>query len=196
MNHRFTFFPSIGLVSMLFLVVSVGANAQSTESGGEYGALTVKVGAIRNSSAVFVGGRGGWILDHHLVAGIGGYILANNVVARVSDTAGNARLSASYGGLDIGYLVPLDSSIFISAQALAGGGAVGHTENRYTNPRPHYDPFVLFEPALNVDIGLTRIFRFSLGASYRFVGRLSSPVATGSDLSGPTFNVSITAGFF
>jgi hypothetical protein len=181
---------------MLFLVSTCRLSAQQGASGGGYGAVTMKIGTIRNAGAMFAGGRAGWVLDHTYGIGIGGYFLVNNVSARVSDTSDDSRLMVSYGGLDIEYLVPLDSTFHFSAQALLGGGAVGHVENRYVNPRPHYDPFVVFEPGLNVDIGLTKVLRLSLGASYRFVGWLSSPAATNGDLSGPMFNVSIKAGFF
>jgi hypothetical protein len=195
MRHGFLLYSPARWITMLFLMATCRLFSQQATSGGEYGAVTMKIGTIRNSSAMFVGGRGGWILDQSYGIGIGGYLLVKDLSARVSDTSGNSRLMASYGGLDIEYLVPLDSPFHFSAQALLGGGIVGHVENRYVNPRPHYDPFVVFEPGLNVEIGLTEIFRFTLGASYRFVGWLSSPVATNTDLSGPMFNISVKAGF-
>jgi len=187
---------SIPASAMLFLVLTGVAPAQQAESNKTYGVATLKLGSIRNSSATYAGGRGGWVLDGNYGIGIGGYWLLNNLKARVPDTSGDSRMMVSYGGLDLEYLVPLDSSFRISAQALVGGGAVGYTEGRYTNPRPHYDPFVVFEPGVNVEADLTRVFRFVVSGSYRLVGRLSSRIATNSDIAGPTFGVSIKAGFF
>jgi hypothetical protein len=196
MTRRLLFSSPVLPIVLLFLMTTCTAFAQQTESSGEYGVVTVKIGTIRNLDATFAGGRGGWILDHAYGIGIGGYWLVNDLPARAPDTSGNSRMMVSYGGLDIEYSVPLDSTFHITAQGLLGGGAVGHMEKRYVNSRPHYDPFVVFEPGVNVDIGLTGIFRLTVGGSYRFVGRLSSPVATNSDLSGPMVNVSIKAGFF
>ncbi|MBN1426023.1 hypothetical protein JXA88_15850, partial [Candidatus Fermentibacteria bacterium] len=46
------------------------------ENGG-FGGLVVKFSQLADQTAVFVGGRGGWILNHTFVIGGGGYGLAN-----------------------------------------------------------------------------------------------------------------------
>ena len=181
---------------LLILLLTGSAFAQEPGPTSKYGAVTVKVGTIGKTNAVFVGGCGGWNLDRNYGVGIAGYLLVGGVPARTSDASGDSRMMAGYGGLEVEYLVPLDSSFQISAQALVGGGAVGFVENRYADARPHYHPFIAFEPGVNFDIALIRFFRLTFGAGYRFVGLLSSPVAGNSDMNGPTFSISVKAGLF
>ncbi len=196
MTYRFSNCISFGLVTALFVLATCSAFGQNGESNLEYGAVVSKIGTLRNASAIFVGGQGGWILDRNYAIGIGGYLLVNNVRARVPDTSGNDRMMASYGGLDLEYLYPFYDSFLITVQTLVGGGAIGHMENTYINPRQHYAPFFVLEPGVNIDFGISTIFRLGVGASYRFVGWLSSAIATNADMSGLMFNVSIKAGFF
>lgn len=181
---------------VLPLLVALPASSQTKSSSGEFGAVDVSFGGIRNSGAVFVGGRGGWVIDQNYAIGIGGYLLASDVSARVPDTSRDNHLMVSYGGLDLEYTHPLSRGAYLTARALVGGGAVGHVENVYLNPRPHYDPFLVVEPGLTVDVSLSEIFKLSAGVGYRFAGLLSSNAATNGDLTGVLFNISVKAGFF
>ena len=182
--------------SMLLVLVTIPVLAQDAGSGNEFGAVDSKFGTVRSSNAVFIGGRGGWIFGGTYAVGIGGYLLVNDVPARVPDTAGNHRLMASYGGLDLEYVYPLSSSLHLTFQTLIGGGAVGHTEDHYRNPRQHYDPFFVLEPAINAYVTLSKIFSLGLGISYRLVGWLSSTAATNADLSSLSLNVAVKAASF
>ncbi len=189
---RFTIFASTALLT----ACPGRAGAQQAERNGTYGVATLKLASVRNSGATFAGGRGGWIVNGAYGIGIGGYWLVNDLAARAPDTSGSSQMMVSYGGLDLEYYFPLDSTFHVSAQALMGGGAVGYTEAHYTNPRPHYDPFIVFEPGVNFEVGFGKTFRFVVGGSYRLVSRLSSRAATNGDLSGLAFGISVKAGFF
>ena len=162
---------------------------------GAYGAVVSRIGLVRNSPAVFVGGRGGWIVGHTLAIGIGGYMLVNDVSARIPDTSGNHVMTMDYGGLDLEYGSQISDSYSLTVQALIGAGSIGHKEIPYLNRRQYHDPFLVFEPSLSIEIGITKIFRIGIGAGYREVAWLKSDLASSADLSGPSGFLSLKFGF-
>ena len=82
---------------------------------GGYGALVVKVTGINGETAILVGGRGGWIINHTFVLGGGGYGLVNNL--RPDDPGsflfpdGETLLNFGYGGLELAYIINSDKLI-------------------------------------------------------------------------------------
>lgn len=74
---------------LLFAIITLPVFAQEQtligsgeiENGG-FGGPVVKVTSINGESAVFVGGRGGWIINHTFVLGGAGYGLVTNVNAK------------------------------------------------------------------------------------------------------------------
>jgi hypothetical protein len=187
------------LLTLFVLLAGVG-NAQdvknSTEGmNGAYGALVSRIGLVRNSTAVFVGGRGGWIVVNTFSIGIGGYMLMNDVSARIPDTSGNHLMTLEYGGLDLEYSSRISDSYSLTLQALIGAGSIGHKEIPYLNRRQYHDPFFVFEPSLSIEIGVTRILRIGIGACYREVAWLKSDLASSADLSGPSGLLSLKFGF-
>jgi hypothetical protein len=186
------------LLALFFLLAGVGYAQDvknSTEGmNGAYGVVVSRIGLVRNSTAVFVGGRGGWIVNHTFAIGLGGYMLMNDVSARIPDTSSNRLISLEYGGLDLEYISPI-GDCFLTLQTLVGAGSIGHKEIPYLNRRQYHDPFFVFEPSLNIEIGVTKIFRIGIGASYREVAWLNSRLASSADLSGPSGFLSLKLGF-
>lgn len=188
------------LIILLFLVAAVGHAQDSKNStdgtNGEYGAVVSRIGTVRNSTAVFVGGRGGWIIDRTFAIGIGGYMLVNDVQARVPDTSGNHLFTMAYGGLEFEYSLFTSTSFRITFQELFGAGSISHEESPYLNHRQYHDPFLVFEPGLYAEIEVTKTFRIGAGVSHRAVLFLSSKLASNADLSSPTGFVSLKVGLF
>lgn len=136
------------------------------------------------------------MLDRSFAVGIGGYMLLNNVPSRVVDTLGNPDLTLSYGGLTLGYVLPLGGSYDAIFQALVGAGSISHKEVPYVDRRQYHDPFFVVEPGVTVEASVTRIFRIGIGASYRQVAWLNSGIASQSELSNFSGNLSLKVGFF
>jgi hypothetical protein len=182
------------LVAIL-LTVSASAFAQDTDSSKAYGAVVARLSSVRNATAFLIGGRGGWIIDRTFGVGIGGYMLANNVGARIPDTSGNHWMTLSYGGVDLEYVSAINDSYFLTLQVLIGAGSISHEEIPYLDRRQYHDPFFVIEPGVSLEIGVTKIFRIGIGASYRQVAWLKSNLASSADVSGPSALLSLKVGF-
>lgn len=184
------------ILALLCFLAVVPVSAQNSEPSTVYGTVVSHVGMVRNTAALFVGGRGGWIFDHTFALGIEGYMLMNNIDARVPDTAGNHFLTMDYGGIDLEYITPVGEHIYLTIQTLIGGGSIGHKEIPYLDRRQYHDPFAVLEPSISAEVAVTSIFRIGIGASYRQVALLKSNLATENELSGPSGFLSLKVGFY
>lgn len=194
MSSRFC--SVIGILTVVQLLLVAHSSAQDADNVKEFGAVISKAGTVRNKSALFIGGQGGWNFDRSFAVGIGGYMMLNNIVARVPDSLGNHDLTLSYGGVTLDYLVPIGESFYAVVQMLIGGGAIGHKETRYLDRRQYHDPFFIVEPGITIDMAISKIFRIGIGASYRGTAWLKSDLATQSELNSFSGNLSLKAGFF
>ena len=125
------------------------------ESGG-CGGPVIKLSGISNNFALFIGGRGGWIVNHSFLIGGAAYGLATDVFI-----SGN-KLHMGYGGLWVEYIINSDELVHFTAGTLIGMGIA------------HYDPegkdqrtYFVLEPEANVEINIVRFFRVCAGVSYR-----------------------------
>ena len=156
------------------------------ENGG-FGGPVVKLGSINGETGIFVGGRGGWIINHTFIVGGGGYGLANNVKAKVLGPYSERYLNFGYGGLELEYIAQSDRLIHFSVMTLIGAGGLGwRDESIRGGMNSDGDAFFILEPAAQVNLNVTKYFRLSAGVSYRYVSGVDSPAATNADLSGPS----------
>jgi hypothetical protein len=168
------------------------------ESGG-YGAVVVKYGTIDERDAVFVGGQGGWIVNHSLVIGGAGYGLANSLRAEGTDCL---YLGFGYGGLMLEYIVSPQKLYHLSLLCVVGGGGITYYDKKdcwgWDDCGCQYDTdaFFVAEPAVNLMLNLHRYVRVGVGASYRYVDGANYRGLESSDLSGPTAQVMVKFGVF
>jgi len=157
------------------------------ESGG-FGGPVLKLGSFNGETAILVGGRGGWILNHSFIIGGGGYGLANDVKAKVPGPYGERYLNFGYGGLELEYVSQSDRLIHFSFQTLIGAGALSWRDEdvRVGMRDSDSDTFFIVEPGANVTLNVTTYFRISGGISYRFISGVQSPASSSPDLSGPS----------
>jgi hypothetical protein len=154
----------------LIIVFVVAASAQEQtlvrgkyESGG-FGGIVLKVTNINSEHAVFVGGRGGWIIDHSFAFGGAGYGLV---------THGLSVFPMGYGGLDFEYFVSSNDLIHLSIGLLAGAGGVGYKDETMTG---NHRSFWVLEPSVNANLNVTKFFRIAAGVSYRYVSGVKSVI--------------------
>jgi hypothetical protein len=161
------------------------------ESGG-YGALVVRYGEVKGTDGVFVGGQGGWIINHSLVLGAGGYGLANDIGVGDCDCL---ALGVGYGGLLVEYIIAPRKLVHLSVQAIIGGGGVTYYDRRFECDYSVYDgdAFFVLEPAASLMLNLHRFVRVGIGGAYRYVDGVRYDDLTDSDLSG--FSAQFTAKF-
>ena len=166
------------------------------ENGG-FGGPVVKVTSINGESAVLVGGRGGWIINHTFVLGGAGYGLVTNVNAKKTDSV-HQFIQMGYGGLDLEYIASSNDLVHLSLGLLIGGGSIGfkdENENLFDNHRTIKGFFVL-EPSAHANLNVTHFFRIAGGISYRYVNGLKSPLSTNADLSGLSAVLTLKFGKF
>jgi hypothetical protein len=142
-------------------------------ASGGFGAPVVKFSQIDGEFALFVGGRGGWIINHTFVLGVGGYGLANDI-----DTNGDGvrDLELGYGGLELEYINSSNNLIHFTAYLLVGGGGLSGTAG-------NEEAVFVLEPALNGELNVTDYFRLHAGAGYRWVSGVNSLGVDGSHRS-------------
>lgn len=178
---------------ILFTLPALAQDAETLFSGeiehGGFGGPVLKGGQVNGTPALFVGGRGGWIINHSLILGGGGYGLVNNIDALVPSLYGDRRLEFGYGGIELEYVHHWDQLVHWSVMVLVGGGGVGYRswdEDVRSTVGPGYptDEVFVAEPAIQVNLNLTEFFRISAGASYRYVTGVTTPAASNQKLSG------------
>ncbi|MFH0988744.1 MAG: hypothetical protein V1799_01870 [bacterium] len=194
------------LTLLIVCLISIPAFAQEEtllegeiESGG-FGGPVVKFGPVNGEFGLFVGGRGGWIINHSFILGGGGYGLVNNVKAKVPSIYGEEYLDFGYGGVEMEYIPHSNKLIHISFMTLIGAGGIGWKDKdnavMLNNRQRESDAFFIVEPAVNVTLNITQYFRISGGASYRYITGLESAAAKNADVSGPTAMLTFRFGKF
>jgi len=189
---------------MLFLVIFViSASAQEEtlisgpiESGG-YGAPVVKFGQIKGQNGIFVGGQGGWIINHAFVIGGGGYGLVNDIKAVTDDLGRVLYLDFSYGGLLMEYIIASQKLVHFSIHSLIGAGRVSYRD-KDDNDGDDYgsDQFFVLEPGANLMLNLHKNIRIGVGATYRYVSDVDYGELSNSNLRGVTAQLIIKFGSF
>ncbi len=195
------------LFAALLAMFAWPAAAQRTETlfdgdvdHGGFGGPVARLTTIGDDFAVFMGGRGGWIINfspsHTLVLGGGGYGLATNYEVEETTTRGRPLyLNVGYGGFEIEYVHRTRKLVHLSATALVGGGVVGRRDSDYESVGGD-DPIFVFEPGLHVMLNVTHFFRIGAGGSYRYVyGAGAGPVSDAA-LSRPSAVITLKFGSF
>ncbi|MBU0488006.1 MAG: hypothetical protein KKD31_08665 [Bacteroidetes bacterium] len=173
----------------------------SDVSHGGYGALTMGVTNINGETGMTTGIRGAWVIGHSISLGIA----ANGFVSdffwsdRLSSQTG---LTGGYGGLLIEPIILPRSPVHVSFPCVIGVGGVANLQrgvwayNEYDYYASDADVFIVFEPAAEVELNVTRFFRLGIGASYRIVNDLDLFGVSSEALDGLNVGVSIKFGKF
>ena len=192
------------ILFLLFVIITLPVFAQEQtligageiENGG-FGGPAVKVTSIKGETAVLVGGRGGWIMNHTFVFGGAGYGLVTDVRVKDADSVPQL-IRMGYGGLDLEYIASSNDIVHLSLGLLIGAGSVGfkgNVDDIFDNHRT-MDSFFVLEPSAHVNLNVTHFFRIAGGVSYLYVSGLKSPVLTNTDLSGLSAVLTLEFGNF
>lgn len=195
----------IAVVAITLLTVAPAASQdvetlfgeEEVEHGG-FGGPVLKAGPVNGTTGAFFGGRGGWIVAHRFIIGGGGYGLVNAVDALVPNATGDHRLNFGYGGLELEYISNWDRLMHWSVMVLVGAGGVGYRRSDAMGGGDvgSMDDVFVVEPAVQANLNITKFFRISAGASYRYVSGVTSPATTNEKLSGPSAVVTLRFGKF
>lgn len=196
----------IAVFVLVSLVVSpvVAQEMQSIFSGdiksGGYGGPVVKISDIDGETGVWLGGKGGWVINHRLVIGGGGYGLINNINEVEIDSTRSRYLIAGYGGLILEYIYQPLKVAHINTGILIGAGGVGHQfrdedddESWSSNGG---DAFFALEPSIGFELNVARHIRCELGVSYLYTSGAELVDLEDEDLTGPTGYFALKFGEF
>lgn len=172
-------------------------------SGGMYGSFTLGYSEINNDQAVLFGGRLMWIASHSMGFGFGGtgFINEYHYDPLIGD---DVFLTGGYAGLYIEPIIAPKFPVHLSFPCLFGAGGISYVTKDmpdYHNLIEDSEAYLIAEPGAEIELNITRNFRFSIGATYRFttgfeVGNMQSPVVNAESLRGFSYMVTFKFGRF
>lgn len=172
-------------------------------AGGGYGAFTAGYSVIDNKHAVLFGGRFGWLACHSIGVGFGatGFMNEFHYEALLGR---EVFLAGGYGGLYIEPILLPRFPVHLSFPVLFGAGGISYVSkegNINNNLIEDSVAFLIIEPAAELELNLTRFFRFAIGASYRFptafdVGLSGTPTANAQSIKGMSYTATFKFGKF
>ena len=141
---------------------------------GWYGGPLFKAGQINGETGFFVGGQGGWIINHRFVLGGKGYILVNPV-----DIEGLQNIVVGFGcgGTLLEYIIASNKLLHFNIESMIGIGGVYNDVKVY---KKDHDPIdytgdacLVLEPGINLMLNVAKNFKIGMGATYRYVSGIN-----------------------
>lgn len=153
---------------------------------GGWGAPVVHLSTVRDRAAVFVGGRGGWLIDGRFTIGGGGFGLASRIPAppAVQGPGEDLDLQMGYGGGWLEYTFSPLRLVHVSVGTLVGGGSLSLNWHDGGSYGSRDDGFFVAEPAALAELNLASFVRANLGLAYRWVVGADMPGVSYSDVAG------------
>ena len=153
-----------------------------------FGGNGVNITKINNQLSVMTGGRGSATFNNRYTLGGGGWGMIKGVEV-ASNTEGIYNfVKMGYGGIDFGYLVVNGEKFILGTKLLVAGGAV-FKESVPESKGNGFKMFPVLEPAIYYQIPLSKLFRFEMGASYRYIWGTNLPYISDSNLGGFSYYV-------
>jgi len=165
------------------------------ESGG-FGGPALKFTHLNGEFGLFMGGRGGWIINHSFSLGGGWYFLSNEVKANPPNEDLDLRMN--YGGLILEYIFQPQKITHFSVSVLFGVGGVSLYDRSGGNgvPEDNSTSYFVAEPGFSFIVNVANNFRIDLGASYRYINGVDLVGINEENLRGISANLTLKFGEF
>ena len=181
-------------------------NKDNKISHGGYGAISVGYTQIDNKDVMTLGGRAGWLIDHHITLGFAGKGFISQVfIDSIPGTPENGLyMSGGYGGLFVEPIIFPNSPIHVSFPVLIGGGGFVLNEHdwhyynydyKYEEP-VDWDSYFVLEPGVEIELNLVKFLRVAFGGSYRYTSNLHISEVPDDLLNGFNGTVTLKFGWF
>jgi hypothetical protein len=167
----------------------------------------VRYTTLFDEGVLYGGVKGAILFNHHYAFGLSfGSFLTEALTIGPGTTGELTGFNEvmMYGGFYFDYVTAFNSPLQLSFPAIIGGGGILLLEK--TDPDPitgivdeklvEGGVFFVIEPAVNLEINLTRIIRIGLGGGYRFIINSDLERFSDRDLAAPSVNMSIKIGIF
>lgn len=170
-------------------------DGQLVEDGFEHGIFggpVAKFTLLNGEFGFMLGGRVGWLLNHHYALGLGGYALTHSIEANELESGVTPDLMVQYGGIEAEYIIEPAQILHFSVYSLVG---FGNAEFDYSDVDGD-DNFFVFEPTVNALLNVTSFCRVGLGVGYRLAAGVDLEALENGDLSGFTATLTVKFGYF
>lgn len=180
------------IVISIALLLSLALRSQSKiKMTGGFGSPIINISQIGESTALTIGGGGGFIINSRLF--IGGYGESPVTEPNPAETPyKNHHLEIGSGGLWLGYMQPLTGKHYVTLSAQLGFGRVYLLKNQALS---FYDDVSYIRPILEYEYRFSKIFSLAAGMSWAFYNNFDIPVYEARDLSQPAANITFKLGW-
>lgn len=148
--------------------------------------------------AVFLkaGGYAAAVFNHRLSIGVGGFGYSNDLSMVYPDSG--HYLEGGYGGLLIEPILFPAKPIHVTFPILIGAGTSSFNDEifgNYGTYRRNYENYLFAEPAVNVELSLTKFMRFGVTARYMMTTPISNEEHENA-LTGLNYGFNLKIGWF
>jgi len=148
-----------------------------------FGGNGVSITRVNNQFSVMTGGRGSATFNNRYTIGGGGWGMIKGVETE-SNTEGTYNfVKMGYGGIDLGYLFLNGEKFILGTKLLIAGGAV-FKETVPESKSTGFKIFPVIEPTMYYQVAFSKLFRFEMGAGYRYVWGTNLPYISDQNLGG------------
>ncbi len=142
-------------------------------SVGGFGSISIRYTELEDRDAFVFGARAGVVMGHMMSLGLGGAGFFNDVHYDATIQQ-DISLAGGYGGFFFEPTLMPKYPVHVSFPILIGAGGVAvvsvDDEDRWEDDYKSQasDAFLVIEPGVEVELNVTKFFRFSVGAYYRY----------------------------
>lgn len=169
---------------------------------GAYAGLSFNYAKLGDDNAIFMGAKGGWVVDHKVVIGFAGYAFLSNLHFNDMHNESNSDLAGGYGGFLLEYIILPHAPVHISIPLILGAGGIARTNSwdfdfnswkQYTNKA---DAFFVIETGVEVEFNLIKFMRISAGLYYRHTSNIQLANTDKNALNGLSTGITLKFGKF
>jgi hypothetical protein len=150
---------------------------QNNAMGG-YAGLTMQYARIDDRDAYLFGIRGGALIGHLMTMGVAGYGFFNDV--KYNATLGyDLRLAGGYGGFFFEPILMPKMPVHVAFPVMIGAGGVAVVSSNDNSwwekdlKSRASDAFMIIQPGVEVEMNVTKFFRFCVGGYYRYTSDIN-----------------------
>lgn len=153
---------------------------------GGYGAISLQYTEIQDRDAFVFGARGAIVIGHMMSMGLTGTGFFNDAHAYTNGLGEtqDISLAGGYGGFFFEPVLFSKFPVHVAIPVTIGAGGVGVVsdkdndngdiwDNEYESQGS--DAFMVIEPGIEVELNVTRFFRFCVGGYYRYTSHVDIP---------------------
>ncbi|MFO7658150.1 MAG: hypothetical protein R6W78_13910 [Bacteroidales bacterium] len=166
---------------------------------GGYGGLSILYSEINGKDGFCFGARGAAIMGHSFALGFGGSGFVTDIFFD-NALATDVSIAGGYGGLFFEPIILPKFPVHVAIPVLIGVGGVVYSS---VSDKWNQDWFVedseaffVVEPGVELELNVTKFFRFSLGAYYRYTSNIQLQNSPEDLLNGFSYGVNFKFGVF